>query len=280
MTLFLFYPLLENVRISLYDWNTLGDPKSFVGFTNFAGVLTDRYFWSAVGHTLWFATATVTIGMVIAFVFAVWLNNPRMRGRGVLRTVIFMPVVTSAAIVGIVIGKLLNPVFGPVNQLLLELHVIQRPTDWLADDHTVMWVLIAVGIWHGLGVGLVILTAGLQSIPSDLYDAAAVDGASGLRTHIHVTLPMMRPVLATVFLLSILGGVAVFDLVFTLTGGGPFFASDVVGTYVYRYAFGLGVGESTQIGHASAAGLFMGVLILALTLVYLGLQKWSTARAG
>src|SRR5258708_28200350 len=240
MTLFLFYPLVENLRISLYDWNTLGDAKSLVGLANFAHVLTDRFFWSAVGHALWFAGATVTIGMTVAFIFAVWLNNPRMVGRGILRTLIFMPVVTSAAIVGIVIGKLLNPVFGPVSQILMDLHVTQQPIDWLSDDHTVMWVLIAVGVWHGLGVGLVILTAGLQSIPSDLYDAAAVDGASGMQSHIHVTLPMMRPVLATVFLLSILGGVAVFDLVFTLTGGGPFFASDVVGTYVYRYAFGLG----------------------------------------
>jgi multiple sugar transport system permease protein len=126
----------------------------------------------------------------------------------------------------------------------------------------------------------VVISAGLQSIDPDIYDAAEVDGATGLRRHWHITTPLLRPVLATVFLLSMLGAVAVFDLVLTLTNGGPSFASDVMGTYVFRNAFGQGIGSSTKLGYAAAAGLLMSLMILGLTAIYLTMRGAAARRRG
>lgn len=278
LALFVFYPLFENFRIAFYNWDSLGRPGQFVGLANFGYVLTDSYFWNAVRHTAIFAISTVTVGMIIATLFAIWLNDPRLRGRSLLRTLIFLPAVTSSAILGIVFSLLLNPLTGPLDTLLTDLGLVKRPIDWLGNGSTVLWVVIVISIWQGLGIGLIVITAGLQSIDPEIYEAAACDGAVGIRKHWYVTLPMIRPVLVTVFLISMLGSIAVFDLVLTLTGGGPDFASDVVATYVFRYASGQGFGQATRIGYAAAAGLFMSAIILLATFILLAARRVSQRR--
>jgi len=271
---FVIYPLLASVQITLYNWDGIGNPTEYVGLDNFARVAHDPLFWGAFQHTFTYAAVLVPIQLTLALILALVLNNPRLKGATIYRAIYFSPVVTSAALVGIVVSLLLNSLGTPINDLLTHLRIIAQPIDWLGDPRFALATIIAVGIWHTLGYNLVYFLAGLQSIPRDLYEAAAVDGANVWQRFIQITVPMLRDVGAVIVFLAILGSLQVFDLVLVMTGGGPYYASEVVSTYIYHFAFTpASVGAQANVGYASAAALFMGVLVMGLT----GLQLLTVA---
>ena len=141
--------------------------------------------------------------------------------------------------------------------------------DWLGDPQTAMWVIIAVGIWIGLGYPLIYFLAAMQSIDPELYDAAKMDGAGSINLFRYLTLPLIRPVGIVVLLITTLHSLRVFDIVQVMTRGGPYFATDVVGTYIYRQAFYMTAAgdDAGQVGYASAAAFFMGVLVMGISLL-------------
>jgi ABC-type sugar transport system permease subunit len=263
---FVIYPLVASIQITLYNWDGIGKPTNYVGLSNFARVMHDPLFWSAFKHTFTYAGVLVPIQLFLALVLALVLNDARLRGATIYRAVYFSPVVTSAALVGIVVSLLLTSLGQPISRTLVTVGLAHHPIDWLGDPSFALPTIIVVGIWHTLGYNLVYFLAGLQSIPKDLYEAAAVDGANAWHRFWDVTVPMLRAVGAVILFLAILGSLQVFDLVLVMTGGGPYYASEVVSTYIYHFAFTpAAVQAQANVGYASAAAFFMGVLVMGLT---------------
>lgn len=271
---FVIYPIFASLVYTFYDWNGLGDPSDFVGLRNFAEVIVDGLFWGAFKNSAIYTIVLVPVQLALALALALVLNNPRLRGSTFYRAIYFMPAITSVAIVGIVL-KLMFANFSEVfSRPLIALGLLDRPVDLLGDPDTVLWVIIAIGVWNTLGYNMVYFLAGLQTIPRSHYEAAQIDGAGRWAQFRHITVPGLRGVGMVILFLAVLGSLQVFDLVMVMTNGGPYFASDVVNTYIYRSAFAGDAGVDPQIGYASAASFFFGLVLLLLTLG----QLWAIRR--
>nr|BBH85933.1 ABC transporter permease [Thermosporothrix sp. COM3] len=271
LMVFSVYPIIASIIYTFYRWNGIGDPSDFVGLENFQKVITDPLFWQAFRNTFIYMLVLVPIQLTIALALALVLNNPKLRFSTVYRALFFIPAVTSPAIIGVVMQLLVSNGGGMFSQWLVEHHITKEPIDWLGDPHFALWIVIIVGIWNTLGYNLVYFLAGLQTIPTELYEAARIDGANSVNRFLYVTVPQLRSVGLVILFMAILGSLQVFDMVQVLTGGGPFYATEVVSTYIYRLAFGggLSVGMSVQpnVGFASAASFFYGVILMGLTLI-------------
>nr|WP_276562907.1 sugar ABC transporter permease [Paenibacillus anseongense] len=208
---------------------------------------------------------------------ALVLNQALFKGKVFYRTVYFLPVVTTTSTVGIVMKFIFGNENALVNEALMGLGVLSKPIPWLGQADTAMVVLILIGSWKFFGMVLVYWLAGLQSLPKDVYEAAKTDGANGVQTLRYITLPLLAPVGAVILLLTVVNSMHVFDLVKTLTGGGPFYATETVDLYIYNFAFS--TSGFPQIGYASAAGIVFGVAIFILTAL-LGLLVKSLQQAG
>ena len=195
----------------------------------------------------------------LALVLAVALNDPRLPFVRIMRTALFLPVVTTGAIVGVVMRFVLDPIGGPINVALLDrdcssVRSISRAASPRSTARSAIWV------WKWLGVTLIYWLAALQTIPKDLYEAASIDGAGRMRAVRYVTIPLLVPFLIIITLLTAVEATNVFDLLLTLTGGGPFYATEVIDIFVYRQAFAANI---PRLGYASAAALFFGACIVS-----------------
>ena len=281
MLVFTVYPVFESLRVSVYNWRGIGEATQFVGLRHYFTVANDPQFWNAFWNTVQYTAILVPVQLSLALILALILDNPRMRFRTFYRTLYFMPVVTTLAIVAIVMrllyqsgGTALTSVFVP--------WFLERPVNPIGSPDTSMLAVTAFGTWYSFGINLVYFMAALATVPSQLYDAAAVDGANWFQRVWNVTLPSIRPVAVIILFFAVLGSLKVWEQSFVLTGGGPFFSSEVVNGYIYRYAFGSGGlgGSASQpnIGFASAAGFLMSLLVLAITLVQLAVNRFVLNR--
>lgn len=270
VAVFTVYPIFASLGYTLYQWNGVGNPTHYVGLSNFARVARDGIFWESFGHTFLYMAVLVPVQLLLALILALVLNNPRLRFATFYRAVYFIPAVTSQAIIGVVFQLLLSNFGDNIDRHLMALHLLNHYVDWLGDPHIVLWLVIAIGIWNTLGYNLVYFLAALQSIPVELYEAARIDGAGAASQFRHVTIPGLSSVGLIILFLAILGSLQVFDLVMTLTGGGPYFASEVVNTYIYLSAFGSslsggGAQITPNVGYASAASFFYGLILIGIT---------------
>lgn len=273
---FVIYPIAGSIRYAFYNWDGFGEPSQFVGFRHFVSVATDPYFWNAFKHTLIYTAVLVPVQLTLALILALILNDARLRFANVYRAVFFLPVVTSMAVVGVVLGLLFARISAGFPQWLIDLGWVNPSLGIVNDPRLALPAIIVVGIWHTLGYNLVYFLAALQSVPKEVYEAATVDGAGPGQRFLYITVPMIRPIGSIILFLAILGSLGVFDIVWVLTQGGPFYASDVVSTYIYGYTFTSARGASdANFGYASAAALFMSVLVLGIT----ALQALVVARA-
>lgn len=289
LLVFTIYPIFASLGYTLYQWNGIGDPSAYVGFDNFRQVMADPIFWEAFGHTFLYTVVLVPIQLTLALILALILNNPRLRFSTFYRSVYFLPVVTSPAVIGVIMNLMISNFGGSFDAALRTLHITNEHIDWLADPRFVLWIIIAIGIWNTLGYNMIYFLAGLQTIPTELYEAARIDGANRRAQFFFITIPMLRGVGLVILFLAILGSLNVFDIVQTLTGGGPYFASEVVNTYIYRQAFGGFAGASAattqpNVGYASAASFFYGLILMGFTCVqalawgYFRRSEKATAR--
>lgn len=268
---FSIYPIFRSLQITMYNWYGFGEPEQYVGLRHFQTVLNDPWFWNAFGNTLQYTLVLVPIQLTLSLMLALILTNPKMRFSSFYRTVYFLPVVTSIAIVAIVVRLMLQRAAVPVSQFL----GLMPPINPVGDARYAMWSVIGFGIWFSFGYNLVYFMAALATVPDELYDAAKVDGANWFQRLVYVTLPSIRPIATIILFFAVLGSMQVFEQSFALTGGGPFFASEVVSGYIYRYVFGgSGVGGGStgvtvNLGYASAASFIMNILVLCVTFLQL-----------
>lgn len=277
--MFTFYPTVMSWYFAFLDWSGFTADREWVGFENFREIVNDSFFWGAYRRSFLFMLVGVPVQLFLSLIIALILNDQSYKLGPFFRTIFFLPVVTSAAIIGIVMTFILSPFNGPVNQALLASGLRDSPVDFLGGPDTALWTVVGVWVWKWFGITMIYWLAALQVVPQDLYEAARLDGASRWALHKDITLPMIFPFAVVIVLITVVGSLNVFGLVQTMTGGGPFFASEVMEVYIYRNAFG--EGGMPRLGYASAAALFFGVTVLGLSLLQgWGLRKANAARAG
>jgi ABC-type sugar transport system permease subunit len=263
---FILYPIFASQYFSLLNWSGFDANQTFVGLANYAELLTDKYFWDAFGRSFLFTMGTVPLQMLVSLVFAIILNNKLIKLSTLFRTLIFLPVVTPVAVIGIVMAIMLSPFNGPINMAMLDIGLLTRPLDFLGDPKLVLWTLAGIYVWKWVGVTMVYWLAALQTVPAELYEASKLDGVKNWQVTVFVVLPMIMPFAIVIALISAIGALNVFPLVQSMTQGGPFFASEVIEVYIFRNAFAT-AGAVPRLGYASAAGVFFGVAIMGLTIL-------------
>ena len=280
---FVLFPMLLNVLYSFTGGGALFlDERVFVGALQYETLLDcesyldptscreDR-FWRAVGNTGFFVAVQVVALILVSLITALVLNR-EMRARGFWRAVFFFPVLLSPVVVAL-IWKWILQRNGLLNAMLAGLGI--DPVLWLVERHWAMFWAIFVAVWAHLGFYTLILLAGLQAIPSDLYEAAEMDGTPRWRVLTRITLPLLWPNLAVVILLALIRAVQVFDEVFVLTGGGPGTAT----LFLVQYIYETGLAQQVRnLGLASAASILMALVLIVLTLVQLLAAAWREKR--
>lgn len=262
---FVLLPIGYVLYLSFTRFNGVGDP-AWVGIDNYVTALGDESWWNAVGNTFILAAGHMVIEIPLALALAVLLNRKLFFG-GAFRTIYFVPHVISAAVMGIIFYFLTRPVGGVVNGLLSPLGIFPPEMDWLGHPWTARLVLILASSWFGFGINTILFLVGLQTIPKELYESAAVEGASAWQRFRYIVIPLLAPVLRIVLMLTIVFSMREFDLVKTLTNGGPAGATDVMFTNLFNYFFGFD--RAVQYGYASALGVIASIIVAILSVVYL-----------
>ena len=274
IAVFFFVPVLAALALSLTDFDiyALADRRNLrlVGLGNYAQLLQTPLFWQAFGNTLYFVIVGVPLSIAVSFGAALLLHSPLVRFRGFYRTALFAPVVTTLVAVAVVWRYLFNPVNGWLNYALGRVGI--PPIDWLGDPHWAMPAIIVFAVWKNFGYNMVILLAGLQSIPPPLYEAAQVDGASAWRQFRHITLPMLAPIVAMVNILTIAGYLQLFAEPYVMTQGGPMQSTVSVLYFMYEEGF-----KWWNLGSASAVAFILFLFIFAVTALQLRLSRWQYA---
>ena len=262
------YPLLEGLRLSFTNARLGRAIQQWVGAANYTRLLDDTRFHVSLWNTAFYTVASTLPILAVPLVLALALNRGRLKN--LLRGVFFFPFTLSVVTVGLAWLWLLDPVVGPLNYYLRALGAPAH--SWLADPHTAMWTIIATTVWWVTGYYLVIYLAGLQDIPRDLYEAAALDGASGWRIFWGITLPLLRPVLLFVLVTHVIGSFQLFGQVFVLTGGGPGDSTRTVVQHLYETAFQ----NFFQFGAASAMAWVLFAIILVFSVLQFRLLRGHT----
>ena len=259
-------PTVVGLGLSFVSWDGI-TALHLVGLQNYVDVFHDATFWQAVTHNVIYTVGTVVGKIVLALILAVLLNRS-LPGRGFFRTALFMPVVLSFVVVGLIWGFVYDYNFGLVNGLLGALGLQGLKQDWLGSPAFALGALIVVDIWKWFGFHMVIFLAGLQGIPTELYEAARIDGANAWQSFWRITLPLLKPITAINVLTATLGGFSVFDLVYVMTTGGPFNATNVASLDIYTQAF-----QFNHFGYASAMSFVLFVLMTAVSLALLRILR-------
>jgi putative chitobiose transport system permease protein len=261
-----FLPAIQAFSLSFtrYEYDLTQLPQ-WVGLNNFQRLWQDRVFWQTIGNTLLYLIGVVPVLVLMPLGLAI-LVNQQLRGMNWFRTAFYTPVVISMVVAGIA-WKALYTNNGMFNQLLKQLG-FGEGIPWLTSPQWAIWSVMAVTIWKGLGYYMVIYLAGLQSISPELYEAAAIDGSQGWRKHWDITLPLMRPYLLLVAVISAISATKVFEEIYIMTQGGPRNSSKTVVYYLYERAF-----QDLDISYACTIGLVLFLVILALSIINLNLSK-------
>ncbi|OXM84352.1 sugar ABC transporter permease [Paenibacillus rigui] len=263
-TALLMVPLLQAFYMSLTDWPLLGKSK-FIGFDNYAHIVSDREFWRVLGNTFYFAAGLVPLNITIALLLAVLLSKS-MKGISWFRTALFVPVMTSLIVWSIVWKYMFATDSGFINQIL-QLVGIQGPA-WLYNPHLAMPAVILTSVLKNVGLNMVLFIAALQQVPAHLYEAAKIDGAGRFTQFIRVTIPLISPTLFLTIIMTVIGSMKVFGQIYVMTQGGPGSSTKVMVYYIWEKAFKL-----FEFGYASALAYILFFLIMAFTLIQWTLRK-------
>lgn len=260
--IFVLWPLLQGLRISFYEWSIMpGAEQTFVGLTNFKRAFQDPTVKVAFANTLLYVIITVPGQMFFGLLVALALNSA-IRGRIFFRSLYYIPVLTSWVVVSFIFKYLfIGDETGPINYLLIHvLGITTKPIGWLQDRWTAQVPINVLGIWKGIGWNMVMFLAGLQAIPKEIYEAAAIDGATRTQTFWRITLPLLKPVLLFVMVMLTIGGFGVFISVNLLTGGGPMDSTQVILSYMYDQGF-----KYFDFGYGFALATLLGLLIFFIS---------------
>lgn len=263
------YPAAQALWLSFTDYNMIS-PTRFVGVDNYARLAADPFFWAALRNSLLYLVVVVPLLVLLPIVLAVGVNGA-LPGIKLFRALFYLPVVTSLVISGL-IWKWVYEEKGLLNHALQALGLASEPVAFLTDPGIALFAVMAVTLWSGMGYYMVIYLAGLQGIPRSLYEVARLEGVSAWQQFWHITVPLLRPAMAIVAVMSSIASMKVFEEIYVMTQGGPMAASKTLVYFIYETAF-----VEFEMGLASAAGMALFAITLVLSLVQLRLLRKKTA---
>lgn len=252
-------PLIWNVFLSLGDWNFI-KPWQFVGIENYVGMMEDQVFWESLGNLSLYIFFAIPVSVVFALFIAFLVNAP-IRGQNAYRAIIFMPYPMTPVAIGMIWKWLYNEKVGLINYILRELGIVEGGIGFLSSGWAFPSVIFTM-VWHVIGYYMVIILAGMQTIPDELYECAELDGATDWTKMRFITLPLLRASLFLCFIVGVISSFQLFDIIHVMTGGGPGYSTEILITYIYKNAFTYG-----EVGYASAITVVMFLLLVGITIV-------------
>lgn len=259
----LFYPILRGITLSFFNTRLLRyNQGEFIGLANYWALGSDPAFWNSVAVTFIYGAATMTLTYCLGLGFALLLNR-EIPGRGFIRTLFIMPWAIPEVVAVMIFVWMLDAQYGVINYALVEAGILSAPVAWLTSAGLAMPALVLVTSWQQFPFAMLILLAGLQTIPDEQYEAAMVDGAGVFRRFLHVTLPGLRAVNVVLILILILNSFRKVTMIYAMTGGGPARSTETLSILTYNAAF-----QYQRIGYASAVGAVLLAILLVLSLAY------------
>ena len=258
------YPFFWLFRYICYDYN--GFNAYFTGARNFMRMLEDETFWRSVLHTFEYAGLKLLFVIPLSLLLAVLLNQ-KLTGSSIYRGIYFMPTVISSAIYSLIFGFIFAVYNGVLNASLQKMGLIQAPIDWLGDPSIVMLSIVIVAVWGGFGNYMIYFISGMSSIPEEIYESSRIDGANGVQTFFHITLPMLSPVMKVILMLALTTAFKDYQSILVLTDGGPNNRSHVMFSYIYKLIFSSST--TPQIGYATMLSVVAALIIGIVTAIYM-----------
>jgi multiple sugar transport system permease protein len=270
LAVILIWPIVQGVALSFFNTRILNyTAGKFIGLANFNALFQDEYFWNSLRVTAIYGAASVICTYALGLGFALLLNRD-FKGRGFIRTIFILPWAIPEVVAVLIFAWMLDPQFGVGNYLLVMIGVIEQPQAWLSQSHLALPALVVLTAWQQFPLAMLILLAGLQTIPEEQYEAAKMDGAGAWTRFVHVTLPGLRSVNVILILLLILNSFRRVTMIYAMTRGGPARSTETLSVLTYNTAF-----EYQRVGYAAAVGTVLLLILLAFSLVYF----WSIMRS-
>ena len=262
MILFIAYPLGNAIYLSFFKWNGYSVKKDFIGVQNYIFMFNDKTFVSSLRNTLLYGFVCTFLQQVIGLAMAVFLNT-KFKGRGIARTVIYMPAMVSGLVMGYIMYFFFQTKGGVMNDILSSMGL--ATVDWLGNGNTAIAVIIFINTWQFVGVSMVIYLAGIQGVSQSYIEAATVDGANAWQRFRFITLPLLQPALASSVIYNLIGGLKLYDVIIALTDGGPAKKTHSLATYIANRYF-----DAERAGYAAAIGVFSFVMIMVISMIVNG----------
>jgi ABC-type sugar transport system permease subunit len=263
-------PLGWNLLLSFQEWKYVG-ANPWIGIENYVKMFQDKVFWESLRNTIIYFAVGSPIALIIAIFVAIFVNQP-IKGRNAYRALIFIPYPITPIAIAIIWQWLYNEHYGLINFILRSLGIIEEGIPFLQSFQWALPSVIITSIWQVVGFFFILVLTGLQSIPSELYEVATIDGANARNRFFHITLPLIRSTIFICFIVGIINSFTLFDLIYVMTEGGPGHSTEILITYIYKNAFGFG-----KMGYAAAITVIMFLFLLLITFI---MNKVSGGEAG
>nr|WP_079474777.1 sugar ABC transporter permease [Marinococcus halophilus] len=257
---YVVYAIGMTFYYSLFDWNGIDSNMVFIGLQNYFEVIRDGVFWQASGNNALLIAASLLTQLPLGLIMALLLFSP-IKGMRLFRTVYFMPFLMSTVAIGILFIYIFDANYGLVNQFLGAVGLESLQRGWLGSEDTAIWAVIITICWQFAPFYMILFRAAIVGIPEDLYEAAEIDGASTWRKFSGITLPLLRPIIITSAILSVIGALKYFDLIYVMTGGGPNNSTELMATYMYDQTF-----TNFSMGYGSTISSMMFIIAFIVTL--------------
>lgn len=265
--IFLLYPLINTVRLSFYEWNGFDPDMTFVGLQNYVEMFQDEVFFKAFENFAIYAVGVIVAEMLLGFLLAYLMRRPNIMF-SIYKTILFVPVVLLPVVISYVFKDILAYNYGFVNEFLRAIGLGKLAVDWLADPHIALYTLIGITVWSGTGFSMSVYASSLSSFPNELIEAAKIDGANRIQIIIKIVWPLLKGTHFSLSIISAISALKIFDLVYLITGGGPFHSTEMPSTYMYDKAFTV-----YEQGYASAVATVIIIFALIVTLIQLKLSS-------
>lgn len=262
LAVFVVWPILSSLQLSFYRWNGIDPARTFIGLENWGRLVSDAVFWRALGNNLSVVVLSIVIQLPVAVLLAVMLERHRTFLGKVLKTIYFFPMLMSSVAVGILFKYIYDPNFGLINETLRRSGLGALAQSWLGDPRFALPAVVLVICWQFIPFYMILFYAALSNVPGELKDAARIDGADEGRYYRHIAVPLIMGTVRTAVILSLIGSLKYFDLVWVMTEGGPNNASELMATYMYKKAF-----PSFEVGYGSTVAFAMFAFVLLVSVV-------------
>lgn len=269
VSIFMFYPAVMGFYLSLTDWNGISKKVDFIGLRNFIEMFHDPVFYIAVKNSVVYCLLTVIIQHVLALALAVIIDRG-IKGSSAYKTILFVPSLLSTIVTGMIFSLIFSSINGSFNIFLEKIGLKALRMDWLGNPKVALYVIIATGIWQYVGYSMVIYIAGLQTVPSEIVESACIDGTNPWQQFIYIEFPCIAPSFTINTVLSVIGSLKAFEIIYSMTGGGPGNSTEVIASYVYNVGF-----TSSRLGYGTAVSLFLFIMVVVVSLVQ---TKFLNAR--